>query len=57
VNYSGGDGEGLPSASANASKIRSAGNSQGTFRGNSFMIGTSSGHLPEEMSLFYLNLS
>ena len=51
VCYSGGDGAGLPSASASASKIRSAGNSQGTLCGNSDMVGTSFGHLPEEISL------
>ena len=51
VCYSGGDGAGLPSVSASASKIRCAGNSQGILRGHSFMIGTSFGQLPEEISL------
>jgi hypothetical protein len=51
VHYSGGDGEGLPSALVSASKIRSAGNSQEMPRGHSFITGTSLGHLPEEISL------
>jgi hypothetical protein len=49
--YAGGDGEGLPCAWASASKIRSAGNSQGKDRGHSFISTTSFGHLPDEMSL------
>src|SRR3954451_641751 len=43
---SGGDGEGLPGAEASASKFPSAGNSQETLRGHSFMIGTPFGHSP-----------
>ena len=49
--YCPGSGAGLPSASANALKIRSAGTTQGMPCGPSFILGMPSGQSPEEMSL------
>jgi hypothetical protein len=44
-------GAGLPSASASALKIRDAGSAQGMLFGPSVMVGLSSGHSPEKISL------